>query len=147
VTRRQIAIVVFIVLCVVLVAAALFAIGGWQFVLWGIFLRIVFSWHATWLVNSAAHVWGSRRFATRDDSRNLWWVALVAFGEGWHNNHHTYPRSAKHGLTWKEIDLNWMQIWTLEKLGLAKNIRLTEFKPAEKLAQSPGDLETMEEVV
>ena len=60
-------------------------------VLWGIFLRTVVGLHGTWLVNSATHMWGTRRFQTRDDSRNSWWVALLTFGEGWHNNHHAHP--------------------------------------------------------
>jgi fatty-acid desaturase len=126
-------------------ALILFAIGGWQFVLWGIFLRIVFSWHMTWFVNSAAHVWGSRRFETRDDSRNLWWVGLLAFGEGWHNNHHAHPASARHGLTWYEFDLNWYGIWVLQKLGLAKNIRLTELSASRNLTQQSADLDALEE--
>ena len=74
-----------------------------QMVLWGIFLRTVLGWHFTWLVNSATHLWGKRRFETRDDSRNNGFIAAVTFGEGWHNNHHAYPRSARHGLTWREI--------------------------------------------
>ena len=65
---------------------------------------------ATWLVNSVTHMWGSRRFATRDDSRNNWWVALITSGEGWHNNHHAHPTSARHGLAWYEFDLSWIQI-------------------------------------
>ena len=73
-------------------------------VLWGVCFRIVFGLHATWLVNSATHMWGARRFATRDDSRNNWWVALITFGEGWHNNHHAHPTSARHGLAWYEFD-------------------------------------------
>lgn len=105
-------------------AAILFLLGGWQFVLWGIFARVVFLYHVTWFVNSAAHVWGGRRFETRDDSRNNWWVALMSFGEGWHNNHHAHPSAARHGLTWYEIDVNWYGIWALKKLGLVKNIRL-----------------------
>ncbi len=105
-------------------AAALYLLGGWEFILWGYFLRIVFSWHATWFVNSAAHVWGKRRFDTRDDSRNNWWVALLSFGEGWHNNHHAHPAAARHGLVWYEIDVNWYGIWVLKKLGLAKKVRL-----------------------
>jgi fatty-acid desaturase len=103
-------------------AAVLFAIGGWTMVVWAIVLRIVVSWHFTWLVNSATHLWGSRRFETRDDSRNNGLVAAVTFGEGWHNNHHAYPRSAKHGLTWKEFDINWVQLRLLEKLGLIRNV-------------------------
>jgi stearoyl-CoA desaturase (delta-9 desaturase) len=79
--------------------------------------------HATWLVNSATHMWGSRRFATRDDSRNNWWVALITFGEGWHNNHHAHPVSARHGLAWYEVDLNWYGIQVLRLLGLAKQIK------------------------
>jgi fatty-acid desaturase len=90
--------------------------------LWGIFLRTVVGLHATWLVNSATHIWGSRRFATRDDSTNNWFVALLTFGEGWHNNHHAHPTSARHGLKWYEIDMNWYGIWALKVLGLATQI-------------------------
>ena len=79
--------------------------------LWGIFLRTVVGLHATWLVNSVTHIWGSRRFETRDTSTNNWWVALLSFGDGWHNNHHAYPVSARHGLRWYEIDFNWYTIW------------------------------------
>ena len=108
-----------------IVAVLLYLLGGWEFVLWGVFIRIVFSWHATWFVNSASHFWGGRRFDTRDDSRNNWWVALMTFGEGWHNNHHAHPSAARHGLTWYEIDVNWYGIWLLKKLGLAKKIRVS----------------------
>ena len=86
----------------------LLAFGGWSMVLWGIFLRDTFGLHATWLVNSATHMWGSRRFETKDDSRNSWWVALLTFGEGWHNNHHAHPVSARHGLAWYEFDISWI---------------------------------------
>lgn len=108
----------------VVLALALLAIGGWPWVLWGIFLRVTLGLHATWLVNSATHMWGSRRFATRDDSRNNWWVALLTGGEGWHNNHHAHPVSARHGLRWYEFDLNYYGIWLLGKLGLAKSIHI-----------------------
>lgn len=90
----------------------------------GVFLRVTVGLHFTWLVNSATHMWGKRRFATRDDSTNSWWVALLTFGEGWHNNHHAYPRAAKHGLRWYEIDFNWYGIRMLQMLGLARSIRL-----------------------
>jgi stearoyl-CoA desaturase (delta-9 desaturase) len=109
----------------VVLAAVVFAIGGLPCLLWGIFLRTVFGLHATWLVNSATHSWGSRRFVTRDQSTNSWWVALLTWGEGWHNNHHAHPVSARHGLKWYEIDFNWYGIWALKKLGLARQIRLT----------------------
>jgi fatty-acid desaturase len=109
----------------VIVGLALLAYGGIPYVLWGIFFRATVGLHATWLVNSATHKWGSRRFATRDDSTNNWWVALLTFGEGWHNNHHAYPTSARHGLAWYEVDLNWMAIRTLQALGLAWDIQVS----------------------
>jgi stearoyl-CoA desaturase (delta-9 desaturase) len=68
-------------------------------------------------------MWGSRRFETRDDSRNSWWVALLTFGEGWHNNHHAHPTSAAHGLAWYEIDVNYLNIRALELVGLAWNVQ------------------------
>jgi fatty-acid desaturase len=100
----------------------LFAIGGFRFVLWGLFFRTVVGLHATWLVNSVSHIWGTRRFETRDTSTNNWWVALLSFGDGWHNNHHAYPVSARHGLKWYEIDLNWYTICLFKRLGLASHI-------------------------
>ena len=108
-------------------------IGGWSMVLWGVFLSTTLGWHFTWFVNSVTHVWGSRRFETRDDSTNNGWVAAVSFGEGWHNNHHAYPTSARHGLTWREFDVNWIQIKILEKLGLA--CKLKEFDLKDHLAK------------
>lgn len=102
--------------------AVLYAIGGWTMIVWAVAFRVTVSWHFTWLVNSATHLWGSRRFDTRDDSRNNAFVAAVTFGEGWHNNHHAFPRSARHGLTWKEFDINWIQLRILEKLGLISNL-------------------------
>jgi len=112
----------------IVVGILLFVLGGWTMVLSAIFLRTVIGWHFTWLVNSATHLWGSRRFETGDDSRNNGLIAMITFGEGWHNNHHAYPRSARHGLTWKEIDFNWMQLAVLEKLGLAKNVYAYDLK-------------------
>jgi stearoyl-CoA desaturase (delta-9 desaturase) len=106
----------------------LYALGGWPFLMWGVFFRVTFGLHATWLVNSATHMWGTRRFETTDDSRNNWWVALLSFGEGWHNNHHAHPVAARHGLKWYEIDMNWWGIRTLQLFGLAKNIKLINEK-------------------
>jgi fatty-acid desaturase len=108
----------------VVLSVILYAVGGLSLVLWGSCLRVVLGLHATWLVNSATHLWGTRRFATRDDSRNSWWVAILTFGEGWHNNHHAHPTSARHGLAWYELDVTWMQIWLLQKLGIAKSVRV-----------------------
>jgi len=121
---------------VIALALILLAVGGWQMVLWGIFLRSVFGWHFTWLVNSATHLWGTRRFETRDDSRNNALVAAVTFGEGWHNNHHAYPRSAKHGLAWYEFDVNWVQIWALNKLGIINGVYAYQL---EKARPEPAD--------
>lgn len=112
----------------IIVGAILFLIGGWSMVLWGIFLRQVVGWHSTWLVNSATHLWGTRRFETHDDSRNNGLIAALTFGEGWHNNHHANPRSAKHGLAWYEIDPNWIQIRFLEKIGLVKKVYAFELE-------------------
>ena len=109
---------------VVSLAVLLLAIGGFPLMLWGVFVRVTFGLHATWLVNSATHMWGARRFATRDDSRNNWWVALMTFGEGWHNNHHAHPTSARHGLAWYELDPSWILIKILKALGVAKSIHV-----------------------
>jgi fatty-acid desaturase len=108
----------------VIVGLVLLAFGGVAYVLWGIFFRTVIGLHATWLVNSATHKWGSRRFDTRDDSTNNWWVALLTFGEGWHNNHHAYPTSARHGLAWYEVDFNWIGIQALRVLRLAWDLKV-----------------------
>jgi fatty-acid desaturase len=107
----------------VVLGLVLFAIGGFRLVLWGTFLRTVAGLHATWIVNSCGHIWGTRRFETRDTSTNNWWVALISFGDGWHNNHHAYPVSARHGMHWYEVDFNWYTLCMLKKLGLVSHIR------------------------
>ena len=106
-------------------------VGAIGMMLWGTFLRVTLGLHATWLVNSATHLWGKRRFETRDDSRNNWWVAILTGGEGWHNNHHAHPVSARHGLAWYEFDINYYGIWLLEKIGLAKKVQVAKFDPAD----------------
>lgn len=131
----------------VVVAVALFFIGGWSMVLWGVFLKTVFGWHSTWFVNSATHVWGGRRFESRDDSRNNPLIAAITFGEGWHNNHHAYPRSARHGLAWYEFDINWIQIRLLEMAGLAKNVFAYSEKKSEKAKQELVSLEPIHETL
>jgi fatty-acid desaturase len=95
---------------------------AWSFVVWGMFVRMVWVYHVTWFVNSATHMWGYRNYETSDDSKNLWWVGVVAWGEGWHNNHHAYQRMARHGHKWWEVDLTYYSICVLEKLGLAWNV-------------------------
>jgi stearoyl-CoA desaturase (delta-9 desaturase) len=104
----------------------LLAIGGWPLVNWAIFLRVVVGLHGTWLVNSATHMWGGRRFKTTDDSRNTWWVALVTFGEGWHNNHHAHPVSARHGLAWYEFDPTWLELKFLRMIGVVWDVRVAK---------------------
>lgn len=79
-------------------------------------------------VSCPKHLWGRRRFETKDNSRNSWWVALLTSGEGWHNNHHAYPTSARHGLAWYEVDFNWWGIRVLQLLRLAKGIKLVRLK-------------------
>jgi len=115
---------------IVALTAILAVLGGLPMVLWAVCFRVVFGLHATWLVNSATHLWGGRRFETRDDSRNNWWVALISFGEGWHNNHHAHPTSARHGLAWYEFDPSWLQIKLLKRFGIAKSIQVASLKSA-----------------
>jgi len=95
---------------------------GCSFVVYGMFVRMVYVLHSTWFVNSASHIWGYRNYATKDNSRNLWWVGLLTYGEGWHNNHHAFQRMARHGHRWWEIDLTYWSICMMEKLGLAWNV-------------------------
>lgn len=123
----------------VIVALILLGIGGWPMVLWGVFMRTTLTWHTTWFVNSATHVWGYQRFKSNDGSRNNWWVALLAFGEGWHNNHHAHAASARHGLTWYEFDLNWIVIRILELIGIAKDVRTIELATAPRKLSDEAD--------
>jgi stearoyl-CoA desaturase (delta-9 desaturase) len=95
---------------------------GTSLVVWGMFVRLVAVLHATWMVNSASHMWGYKNYQTTDDSRNNWLVAIVAYGEGWHNNHHAYPRMAKHGHKWWEFDVTWQAIRLLRALGLVWDV-------------------------
>ncbi|MGK7895337.1 MAG: acyl-CoA desaturase [Xenococcus sp. (in: cyanobacteria)] len=110
------------VLLQILLGLLLYGLGGWSFVIYGIFLRAVLLWHSTWLINSATHRQGYRNFPVEDGSRNLWWAAILTYGEGWHNNHHAHPRVAKAGQRWWEIDVTWWAIQILHILGLAKKI-------------------------
>ncbi len=112
-------------------AALLYLVGGWPFVIWCVFVRLVVVYHCTWLVNSATHKFGYRTFESSDRSTNCWWVALLTYGEGWHNNHHAYQYSARHGMKWWEIDFTWMTIQLLQKLGLATKVKLIDEAAAE----------------
>jgi fatty-acid desaturase len=99
------------------------ATSGWSCLLWAVGMRSVAAYHATWLVNSAAHRWGYVNYPTRDDAKNLWWVALLSFGEGWHNNHHAHPYSARVGHRWFEVDLTWFALRVLQALRLVTQVR------------------------
>ncbi|GAC1597030.1 MAG: fatty acid desaturase [Candidatus Velthaea sp.] len=115
----------------------LFALGGWSWVIYGVFVRCVGTYHITWLVNSAAHNSGYQTFRTGDKSTNNWWVAILAWGEGWHNNHHAFPFSARHGLRWFEFDFTWITIKALVALKLARDIKLPTEAMIARLALEP----------
>ncbi|WP_169976652.1 acyl-CoA desaturase [Tautonia rosea] len=111
-------------------AVLLYVVGGMPYLVWGFFVRSVLVLHTTWLVNSATHVWGYRSHETRDSSTNLWWVALLTYGEGWHNNHHAFQTSARHGLRWWEIDMTYIAVKVMSWFGMAHSIKLAKVKPA-----------------
>ena len=115
---------------VVLTGLALLAFGGLPFFLWGFCLRIVYGLHCTWLINSATHIFGKRRFETTDDSRNSFILAVLTFGEGWHNNHHAHQTSARHGMMWHELDISWITLKLLRSVGLVWGIRLANLDQA-----------------
>ena len=124
----------------VVVGVLLLVLGGLPYLLWGMFVRTVFGLHSTWLVNSATHMWGSQRFMTGDDSTNSFWVAILTFGEGWHNNHHAFPQVARHGLAWYEVDPNWYGISALRMVGLAWDISLPKLGRVKEIVSAavPG---------
>lgn len=117
-----------------ILAGVLFTVGhftleaGLSWLVWGCFVRTVWVYHVTWFVNSASHTWGYQNFETGDNSRNTWWVALLGFGEGWHNNHHAMQRSASHGMRWWEIDTTYWVIKVMSWFGLAYDIVGTDGK-------------------
>lgn len=97
--------------------------NGPQMLVWGFFVSTVVLYHTTYTINSLTHVFGSRRYETKDDSRNHWFFALITLGEGWHNNHHHYPSTARMGFFWWEIDVTYWGLWVLNKLGLIWDLR------------------------
>ena len=100
------------------------ATSGLSCLLWGVGVRTVIAYHSTWLVNSAAHRWGYVNYQTRDDARNLWWVAVVSYGEGWHNNHHAHAYSARIGHRWFEIDVSWLALRVFAAFRLVQSINV-----------------------
>lgn len=109
-----------------------FALGGWTGLLWGGLVRLFLAHHVTWSVNSVCHTFGKRAFETPDRSHNEWIIGILALGEGWHNNHHAFPRSAFHGLHWWQFDLSGYIIRALERVGLVHEVYRV---PAEMLAR------------
>lgn len=107
----------------IIYAVAIYLIGGWDAFVWGYLVATVALYHGTFLINSLAHIWGTRRFATPDESRNNFWLALVTMGEGWHNNHHHFMSSVRQGIRWWEIDLTYYVLIVLSWLGIARDLR------------------------
>ena len=120
----------------VLLAVAMYGLGallqqvaprlgtsGGQMLVWGFFVSTIVLFHATVTINSLAHRFGSRRYATKDDSRNNFWLALLTFGEGWHNNHHFFPGSSRQGFRWYEVDLTWYGLKLMSMLGLVHGLK------------------------
>ncbi|KAL2462756.1 palmitoyl-monogalactosyldiacylglycerol delta-7 desaturase [Forsythia ovata] len=114
--------------------ALLYALGGFPYFVWGMGVRTVYVYHGTWLVNSASHTWGKQTWNTGDLSKNNWWVAMITFGEGWHNNHHAFEYSARHGLEWWQIDITWYVIRLLEAIGLATDVKLPTSAQKQRMA-------------
>jgi fatty-acid desaturase len=108
---------------------------GASVLIWGVFVRIVLVWHITWSVNSLSHLWGYQNYPTGEQSRNNWFVAILTSGEGWHNNHHADPRSARHGHRWWEIDLIYAFVRGLELVGLARNVSTPDHRMMAGLAE------------
>ena len=107
----------------VALALAFLALGGVHALVWGYFVSTVLLWHGSFSINSLAHLFGKRRYATRDDSRNNWLLAVITTGEGWHNNHHRYPGSARQGFFWWEIDVTYYVLRALSSVGLIWDLR------------------------
>jgi stearoyl-CoA desaturase (delta-9 desaturase) len=109
--------------------------GGLTALLWGGLVRIFLLHHVTWSINSVCHFFGRRRFAVDDHSTNVFWLALPSLGESWHHNHHAFPRSARHGMRWWEIDVTGVVIMAMKRLGLARDVvTISPEKQAERIA-------------
>ena len=91
---------------------------GWQMLIWGFFISTIVCSHATFTINSLTHLWGTKRYKSKDESRNNLALALLTFGEGWHNNHHHYPGSVRQGFYWWEIDLTYYVLWLMARVGI-----------------------------
>ena len=124
--------------------AIAYSVGGtWQAgvegLVWGGLIRIAAYQHATFSVNSICHMFGRQDYRSRDEARNNWLVALLVFGEGWHNNHHAFPVSARHGLSRRQVDVSWLVIRTLERLRLVWNVKVPDAAQLERRRVQPAD--------
>jgi len=113
--------------------AVTYALGGFEALVWAFAARVCMVHHITWFVNSACHVWGNQQYHTGDLSRNNWWVGILAFGEGWHNNHHAFEFSCRHGLEWYQVDVTWYTIRLLQACGLASKLKYPSENQLKKL--------------
>jgi stearoyl-CoA desaturase (delta-9 desaturase) len=107
----------------VMIGVLAYLVGGWWGLTWAFAVPQVLSWHGTFTINSLSHVWGSKRYASGDDSRNNPVLALITLGEGWHNNHHHYQSSARQGFFWWEVDFTFYGLKALEAVGLIWDVR------------------------
>jgi stearoyl-CoA desaturase (delta-9 desaturase) len=130
--------ILFEILAVYLVGVALnyffpsLGTSGLQILVWGFFISTVFTWHTTFMVNSVCHKWGARPYETGDASTNNVVIGVLGFGEGWHNNHHMFPLSSRHGLEWWQLDITYWLLRALEKLGLVSDLKLPKNKSAQQ---------------
>ena len=120
-------------------AAGFFLAGGLPALLWGFFVPVAVSWHVTFCINSLAHVVGTQRYPTGDDSRNNPVLALLTFGEGWHNNHHFYPSAANQGWFWWELDLTWYALRLLAAMGVVWDLRTPPTRVRRGILVDPGE--------
>jgi stearoyl-CoA desaturase (delta-9 desaturase) len=119
----------------VVLAVGLWLVGGWPALVWGFFVSTTLLWHGTFTINSLSHIWGKRRYTTTDESKNNPVLAIVTMGEGWHNNHHYYPRSVRQGFQWWQIDMTYYVLRALAAVGLVWDLHV----PSQKIID--GDVE------
>jgi len=120
-----------------------YLIAGWEGILWGGLVRMAVVNHVTWAVNSVCHTFGSRPFNIKDQSRNNWLIGLLAFGEGWHHNHHAFPGMAYHGMTWRQFDLSSVILWLLARLGLVWDVKFPSPEVIERRRRKPAAVQVV----
>jgi stearoyl-CoA desaturase (delta-9 desaturase) len=131
-------------------AVSLYFLGGAEALVWGFFVSTTLLWHGTFTINSLSHIWGKRRYSTTDDSKNNLVLAIVTMGEGWHNNHHYYPRSVRQGFHWWQVDMTYYILRALAAVGLVWDLHVPTQKVidgdvAVKVAKEPRNVAVAEE--